>query len=59
VVAVGSFTDHRLIDEMPRLVTTESIATAVVVAALAEFDARRLWLPLVRRGNSLACSMVC
>lgn len=40
------FTDARLIDEMPRLIATECGATAMLVAALAEFDTRRLWLPL-------------
>ena len=40
------YSDARLIDEMRRLVATECGATAVVVAGLAEFDARRLWLPL-------------
>ncbi|HEX6323887.1 MAG TPA: hypothetical protein VFZ36_09190 [Vicinamibacterales bacterium] len=40
------FTDSRLIEAMPRLIAAECGATAIVVAALAEFDARRLWLPL-------------
>lgn len=46
IPAFKTFSDTRLIDEIPRLVASESVATAVVVAGLAEFDARRLWLPL-------------
>jgi hypothetical protein len=40
------FTDSQLIDVMPRLILSECSATAVVVAGLMEFDARRLFLPL-------------
>lgn len=46
IPSFGSYTDSRLIEAMPRLIAAECGATAVVVAALAEFDARRLWLPL-------------
>lgn len=40
------FTDSQLIHVMPRLILSECSATAVVVAGLMEFDARRLFLPL-------------
>jgi len=46
IPSFGSFTDSRLIEVMPRLIAAECGATAIVVAALAEFDIRRLWLPL-------------
>lgn len=40
------FTDTTLVEVMPRLVKNECGATAVVIAGLAEFDARSLYLPL-------------
>lgn len=46
---IPSFTqlpDAGLVAEIGRLVGDECRATATLVAALAEFDARRLWLPL-------------
>lgn len=39
IPAFHTFTDSHLINEMPLLVASETVATAIVVAGLAEFDA--------------------
>lgn len=41
-----ALTDTRLLTEVERLAASERSASAALVAALAEFDKRRLYLPL-------------
>ena len=40
----NGLTDQQLVERVATLATTERNATAALVAALAEFDARRLYL---------------
>lgn len=44
--SLAAYTDGQLIEEVNRLASSERRATAALVAALAEFDTRRLYLPL-------------